>query len=144
MLVAAAWIAVAARDRDVVLLPQTEAERIAAEHMALLVAARVRLRTAQDARDQAPWYRAWIADRAVREAEDELRQVEAATPKTTGAASSKASPVKVPAAKGADSAGPKAAAAKAPAAAVPASKGGGAKARRSRGAKNAAGGAEPV
>lgn len=80
MLVAAAWIAVAAKDRDVVLLPQTDAERVAAEHAALLVAARVRLRTAQDARDQAPWYRAWVADRAVREAEDELSQVEAATP----------------------------------------------------------------
>jgi membrane protein len=80
MLVAAAWIAVAAKDRDVVLLPPTEAERIAAEHNALLLAARVRLRTAQDARDQAPWYRAWVAERAVREAEAELSQVEAAAP----------------------------------------------------------------
>ncbi|MDR7189044.1 membrane protein [Microbacterium sp. BE35] len=80
MLVAAAWIAVAAKDRDVVLLPQTDAERVAAEHAALLLAARVRLRTAQDARDQAPWYRVWIADRAVRDAEEELSQVEAATP----------------------------------------------------------------
>lgn len=80
MLVAAAWVAVAAKDHDVVLLPQTEAERIAAEHAALLLAARVRLRTAQDARDQAPWYRVWAADRAVHEAEEELSQVEAATP----------------------------------------------------------------
>lgn len=80
MLVAAAWIAVAAKDRDVVLLPPTEAERVAAEHAALLLAARVRLRTAQDARDQAPWYRLWIADRAVRDAEQELSQVEAAAP----------------------------------------------------------------
>ncbi len=80
MLVAAAWIAVAAKDHDVVLLPPTEAERVAAEHAALLLAARVRLRTAQDARDQAPWYRVWVAERNVREAEDELRQVEAATP----------------------------------------------------------------
>ncbi|MBW9121501.1 YihY/virulence factor BrkB family protein [Microbacterium trichothecenolyticum] len=84
LLVAAAWIAVAAKDHDVVMLPPTEAERVAAEHAALLVAARVRLRTAQDARDQAPWYRAWIADRAVRDAEEELRQVEAATPATPG------------------------------------------------------------
>ena len=80
MLVAAAWVAVAAKDHDVVLLPQTEAERVAAEHAALLLAARVRLRTAQDARDQAPWYRVWAADRAVHEAEQELSQVEAATP----------------------------------------------------------------
>jgi membrane protein len=80
LLTAASWIAVAARDRDVVLLPQTEAERLAAEHAALLLAARVRLRTAKDARAQARWYRVPLADRAVREAEDELRQVEAVTP----------------------------------------------------------------
>lgn len=80
LLTAASWIAVAARDRDVVLLPQTEAERLAAEHAALLLAARVRLRTAKDARAQARWYRVPLADRAVREAEDELRQVEAAAP----------------------------------------------------------------
>ena len=47
MLVAAAWIAVAANDRNVALLPQTEAERVAAEHAALLLAAQVRLRTAR-------------------------------------------------------------------------------------------------
>lgn len=80
MLVAAAWIAVAAEDEEIPLLPQTEAERLAAEHAALLVAARVRLRTAQEARDTAPWYRAFAADRAVRAAEEELSQVEAATP----------------------------------------------------------------
>lgn len=80
LLTAASWIAVAARDRDVVLLPQTEAERLAAEHAALLLAAQVRLRTAKDARAQARWYRVPLADRAVREAEDELRQVEAVTP----------------------------------------------------------------
>jgi membrane protein len=80
MLVAAAWIAVAAKDAEVPLLPQTEAERLAAEHAALLVAARVRLRTAQQARDTAPWYRVFAADRAVRAAEQELSQVEAATP----------------------------------------------------------------
>ncbi len=112
MLVAAAWIAVAAKDHDVVMLPQTDAERLAAEHAALLVAARVRLRTAQDARDQAPWYRAWVADRAVREAEDELSQVEAATPEVPGRG-------------GTAAAGPKA---PAPKAAAP-------KAKRSRGAK---------
>lgn len=80
LLTAASWVAVAARDRDVVLLPQTEAERLAAEHAALLLAARVRLRTAKDARAQARWWRVPLADRAVREAEDELRQVEASAP----------------------------------------------------------------
>jgi membrane protein len=80
MLVAAAWIAVAANDRNVALVPQTEAERLAAEHAALLLAAQVRLRTAEEAKKHAPWFRAWLADRAVREAEEELRQVEASTP----------------------------------------------------------------
>ncbi|MGA7147467.1 MAG: YihY/virulence factor BrkB family protein [Microbacterium sp.] len=79
-LVAAAWIAVAANDRDVVLLPQTEAERLAAEHAALVVAARVRVRTAQDARAQAPWYRVYLAERSLRDAREELRQVEASAP----------------------------------------------------------------
>ncbi len=80
LLTAASWVAVGARDRDVVLLPPTEAERLAAEHAALLLAAQVRLRTAKDARAQARWYRVPLADRAVREAEDELHQVEAAAP----------------------------------------------------------------
>ncbi len=80
LLVAASWIAVAAQDNHVALLPQSEAERLAAEHRALLLAAQVRLRTAQEARAGAPWYRIWAADRAVREAHDELEQVEAATP----------------------------------------------------------------
>ncbi|MBD3941923.1 YihY/virulence factor BrkB family protein [Microbacterium sp. NEAU-LLC] len=82
MLVAASWVAVAAKDADVPLIPQSEAERLAAEHQALLVAARVRLRTAQQARDSANWYQAWAADRAVRAAEQELSQVEASTPPT--------------------------------------------------------------
>ena len=80
MLVAAAWIAVASKDRDIPILAPTEAERIAAEHQALLLAAQVRLRTAREAREAAPWYRAWRADFAVREAEDELEQVEAFRP----------------------------------------------------------------
>lgn len=90
MLVAAAWIAVATKDRDIPILAPTEAERIAAEHRALLVAAQVRLRTAREARASAPWYRAWRADFAVREAEDELERVEqsapALPPRTTPAA----------------------------------------------------------
>ena len=80
LLVAASWIAVGAQDHHIALLPQSEAERLAAEHRALLIAAQVRLRTAQEARTAAPWYRIWAADRAVREAQDELEQVEAAAP----------------------------------------------------------------
>ncbi|MGF6823225.1 membrane protein [Microbacterium sp. ZKA21] len=80
LLVAASWIAVAAQDNHIALLPQSEAERLVAEHKALLLAAQVRLRTAQEARMAAPWYRIWAADRAVREAQDELEQVEAAAP----------------------------------------------------------------
>jgi membrane protein len=64
----------------VALLPVSEADRLAAQHKALLLAAQVRLRTAQEAREKAPWYRGWAADRAVREAQEELEQVEAATP----------------------------------------------------------------
>ncbi|MCW3493696.1 YihY/virulence factor BrkB family protein [Microbacterium sp. SSM24] len=80
LLTAASWVAVAARDRDVVLLPQTEAERLAAEHAALVLAAKVRLRTAKDARAQAKWWRVPLADRAVHEAEVELRQVQEVAP----------------------------------------------------------------
>lgn len=80
MLVAAAWIAVATKDKDIPLLLPTEAERIAAEHQALLLAAQVRLRTAREARVAAPWYRAWRADLAVREAEEELERVEKSAP----------------------------------------------------------------
>ncbi|HEX5729089.1 YihY/virulence factor BrkB family protein [Microbacterium sp.] len=80
MLVAAAWIAVTSKDKDIPMLLPTEAERIAAEHQALLLAAQVRLRTAHEARAAAPWYRAWRADFAVREAEDELERVEASAP----------------------------------------------------------------
>nr|WP_240948839.1 YihY/virulence factor BrkB family protein [Microbacterium sp. CFH 90308] len=80
ILVAASWIAISAEDQDIPLLPQSEADRLAAEHAALVVAARVRLRTAREARDAAPWFRAWAADRAVRNAEHELAQVQASAP----------------------------------------------------------------
>lgn len=82
ILVAAAWIAVSARDDDLALLPKTEAERLAEEHRALVLTAQVRLRTAAQEREHAPWYRVWIAERAVRQAEDELAQVEASAPPT--------------------------------------------------------------
>ena len=80
MLVAASWIAISAQDRNVALLEPTEAERLAAEHRALLVAAHVRLRTAQEERAHAPWHRVWAADRAVRQAEREVAEVEASAP----------------------------------------------------------------
>lgn len=80
ILVAAAWIAVGANDSDQPLVIPTERERLAAEHRALLIAAKVRLRTAHEARATAPWYRIWAADRAIREAIEELQAVEAATP----------------------------------------------------------------
>lgn len=80
LLVAASWIAVAASDNQVRLIPQTEAERLAAEHTALLRAARLRLRTAIDEQMSSPWYRRRAAGRAVRDARDELKQVEDATP----------------------------------------------------------------
>ena len=82
ILVAAAWIAVAANDRAVPLLTPTEEERITAEHAALVLAARVRLRTARTERATAPWYRRWAADRALREAQNELDDVKASAPPT--------------------------------------------------------------
>ncbi len=80
LLVSAAWIAVTAKDEKLPLLEKTEAERLYDEHQALLLAAKVRLRTAEQARAAAPWYQAWSADRQVRQAADELDQVEASAP----------------------------------------------------------------
>lgn len=80
MLVASSWIAVAAQDRDQPLLEQTEAERRVAEYQALLTAAHIRVRDARAARLDAPWYRAWPAGRALRDAEDELHDLEASPP----------------------------------------------------------------
>lgn len=80
MLVASSWIAVAAQDRDLPLQSLTEAERRIAEHRTLVQAARIRVREAESARDAAPWYRAWPAERAVRAAERELIELEASAP----------------------------------------------------------------
>ncbi|WP_226531685.1 YihY/virulence factor BrkB family protein [Microbacterium paraoxydans] len=80
MLVASSWIAVSAQDRDLPLLQETEAERRIAEYQTLLTAARIRVREARDARRLAPWYRSWVANRAVRDAEDELAELEASPP----------------------------------------------------------------
>ncbi|KQR36959.1 YihY/virulence factor BrkB family protein [Microbacterium sp. Leaf159] len=80
MLVASSWIAVSAQDRDLPLLSQTEAERRQAEYRTLLEAARIRVREAHAARDDAPWYRSWQTERALRAAEKELESLEASTP----------------------------------------------------------------
>lgn len=80
MLVASSWIAVSAQDRDLPLLSQTEAERRLAEYRTLREAARIRVREAQAARDDAPWYRTWQTERALRAAEKELESLEASAP----------------------------------------------------------------
>lgn len=86
VLVAAAWIAIAAEDKDLPLQAVTEQQRLRAQHEALLAAARERLRTARDVQKATPWYRRWGADRAVHAAEDELLAVETAAPGATLAA----------------------------------------------------------
>jgi membrane protein len=78
ILVAGAWIAVAAADRGMSLL--TEQERLREEHSALVTAARVRVRDALRERADAPWYARWWASREVARAKDELLAIEAATP----------------------------------------------------------------
>ncbi|WP_460801775.1 YihY/virulence factor BrkB family protein [Microbacterium sp. GXF6406] len=75
MLIAAAWIAVTAQDRDQPLLRQSEFQRQEQEYQALVVAARIRLRDATDARSSSPWFRHWSASHAVRSAESELAEL---------------------------------------------------------------------
>ncbi|MBD7957278.1 YihY/virulence factor BrkB family protein [Microbacterium sp. Sa4CUA7] len=77
ILVAASWIAVVAADQNIPLAQSTEAQRRAAEARALVVAAEVRLREAMAAREKAPWWQAWRADRNVRAAEDDLARAQA-------------------------------------------------------------------
>jgi membrane protein len=78
ILVAGAWIAVAANDRGLSLM--SASERALAEHTALLTAARVRVRDAEAERDRAPWYARWWASREVRRARDELTALVADAP----------------------------------------------------------------
>lgn len=80
-LVAAAWIAVAAEDADVPLIPVTEYDRRVKEYQAMVLTAEVALREARRAREAAPWVRSWQADRAVRKAEAELERVRGLEPK---------------------------------------------------------------
>ena len=80
MLVASSWIAVAARDRDLPLMHETDAERRAAEHRTLIAAAEIRLREAVEEHDSAPWFRTWTTAHGVRVAEAELDELRATAP----------------------------------------------------------------
>jgi len=78
ILVAGAWIAVGAEDRGMSLM--SEDERAAAEHAALVTAAQVRLRDAEQELGDAPWYAHWWAAREVNRLRDELADAEASAP----------------------------------------------------------------
>lgn len=84
ILVAAAWIAVEAADRNEslrrVTAEQLEAERRAREHEALVTAARVRVREASEALAQASWYERVLAGRRLARARQELADLEASAP----------------------------------------------------------------
>jgi membrane protein len=78
-LVAAAWIAVGAYDGDESLrnvsAEQLERERADAEHRALLLAARIRLREAREALAAAAWFERPSARRHLRAAEEQLERL---------------------------------------------------------------------
>ncbi|QEW02412.1 YihY/virulence factor BrkB family protein [Microbacterium lushaniae] len=78
LLVSAAWIAVAAADRFESI--ESEADARATERAALVIAARVRLRDAERAAADAPWYARRAARRRVAEAEAALREAERNAP----------------------------------------------------------------
>jgi membrane protein len=80
ILVAAAWIAVAAGDRDETLESRHEQREM--ERAALVVAAEVQLREARERLHLAPWYQRWWRRRAVARAQSELRARRAALPRT--------------------------------------------------------------
>lgn len=79
MLIAASWVSVSSHDKSMPLTQQSKAERLAAEHQALRIAANVRLREAHAARESAPWYGIVAANRELRRAEEELARVEGST-----------------------------------------------------------------
>ncbi|MBS1904969.1 MAG: YihY/virulence factor BrkB family protein [Actinobacteria bacterium] len=76
ILVASAWIAVSASDRDQPLVPEDEHARRRAEREAICVAARVQVRGATAALHAAPWYRRRRAARELRRAEAALAHAE--------------------------------------------------------------------
>ncbi|MCK2031177.1 YihY/virulence factor BrkB family protein [Microbacterium galbinum] len=77
VLMAASWIAVAAEDKDQPLEREDEETARRAEKQALLLAARVQVRRAQEAVDAAPWYRRPAARRALKAAQQRLTDARA-------------------------------------------------------------------
>lgn len=77
VLMAASFIAVTAMDHDQPLEHEDEAAARRAEEQALVLAARVQLRRAEEAAREAPWYRRASAHRALRRAKDALADAEA-------------------------------------------------------------------
>lgn len=78
ILVSAAWIAVAADDRDVPL--RSPEDRRAMEQTALVIAAQVAVREAEERAARAQWPRRWAANRRVRGARAHLARLEAELP----------------------------------------------------------------
>lgn len=78
ILVAAAWIAVAADDRDVPL--RSPEDRRAMEQTALVIAAQVGVREAEERAALAHWPRRWVARRRLRQARAHLARLEAELP----------------------------------------------------------------
>jgi membrane protein len=76
VLMAASFIAVTAMDHDQPFEREDETAARKAEEQALVLAARVRLRRAQEAAAAAPWYRRSSSRRAVRRAQDALMDAE--------------------------------------------------------------------
>jgi len=76
VLMAASFIAVTAMDHDQPFEREDETAARKAEEQALVLAAQVRLRRAQEAAAGAPWYRRSFARRAVRRAQDALMDAE--------------------------------------------------------------------
>jgi membrane protein len=78
ILVAAAWIAVAADDRDVPL--RSPEDRRAMEQTALVIAAQVAVREAEERAALAHWPRRWAARRRLRQARKHLAHLESELP----------------------------------------------------------------
>lgn len=86
VLTAASWIAVAAEDHDQPLEREDEAAARHAEIQALLLAARARLRRAEEADAAAPWYRRSTTGRTVKAARRALEAAETEADAEPGAA----------------------------------------------------------
>lgn len=80
ILFSAAWISVSADDRDIPLMELSDSQRAAAEHEALIIAAGVVLRRAQESRDSAPWWLLPRERRNVAQAAERLTELEETAP----------------------------------------------------------------